>query len=165
MNQIKLDDALMMLKAVQAAKASYTCLRPPRPSYAIIANQWGICITGECTSPDGSPTCKEEGECDIEYVSGGIDLPAHPHCIRTVHAEVRALLNAARYGVSTSGATIYSVNKPCYNCSKAIIVAGIARICYAFTVYDEPRTTAILQAAKIEVMQIGDVKEYERYFG
>ncbi|MDO4814347.1 MAG: ComE operon protein 2 [Gemella sp.] len=53
------------------------------------------------------------------------------HCIRTIHAEVNALLQCAKFGATTSGATIYVTHFPCLNCTKSIIQAGIKEICYA----------------------------------
>ena len=50
----------------------------------------------------------------------------------TVHAEVRAICNAAMAGVSTKGATMYvSGLPPCHNCAQAIVTAGIDRVVVA----------------------------------
>ena len=43
--------------------------------------------------------------------------------IRTIHAEMNALLQCAKQGVSTEGATIYVTHFPCLNCTKSIIQA------------------------------------------
>ena len=46
-----------------------------------------------------------------------------------IHAEVNAIVNAARTGVSTKGSTIYlTCGIPCANCAMAIINAGIATV-------------------------------------
>jgi deoxycytidylate deaminase len=49
---------------------------------------------------------------------------------RAVHAEMSALLDAARRGVSVTGATIYTTTFPCHNCARHIIGAGIARVVF-----------------------------------
>jgi cytidine deaminase len=49
---------------------------------------------------------------------------------RTVHAEMTALTDALRHGVSTVGATLYSTTFPCHNCTRHIIAAGIDRVVY-----------------------------------
>ncbi len=49
---------------------------------------------------------------------------------RSVHAEMEALLSAARSGVSPVGGTIYTTLFPCHNCAKHIVAAGIARVVY-----------------------------------
>lgn len=50
------------------------------------------------------------------------------HCIRTIHAEMNAILQCSSHGISTAGATAYITNMPCTNCSKALIAAGIKEI-------------------------------------
>lgn len=56
----------------------------------------------------------------------------HPSipCTTAVHAEANAILFAARYGMSTEGATLYTTHQPCLQCAKMIINAGIVRVCY-----------------------------------
>jgi len=49
---------------------------------------------------------------------------------RMTHAEMSALADAARQGLSTKGATIYVTTYPCHNCAKHLIAAGISRIVY-----------------------------------
>jgi len=52
------------------------------------------------------------------------------HCVRTVHAEVNAIAQAAKLGISTESATIYINTFPCWNCFKTIVSAGITEIVY-----------------------------------
>ncbi|OEH84352.1 ComE operon protein 2 [Desulfuribacillus stibiiarsenatis] len=47
------------------------------------------------------------------------------HCVRTIHAEINALLQCAKFGVSTEEAEVYVTHFPCLNCAKALIQAGI----------------------------------------
>jgi len=49
---------------------------------------------------------------------------------RATHAEMDALLAAARVGVSVRGATLYTTTFPCHNCTRHIIGAGIRRVVY-----------------------------------
>lgn len=49
---------------------------------------------------------------------------------RAVHAEMEALLSAARVGVSVRGATLYTTTFPCHNCAKHIVDSGIARVVF-----------------------------------
>ena len=46
----------------------------------------------------------------------------------TVHAEVNSILNAAKSGAQTKGATLYVTFAPCVNCCTALVQAGIARV-------------------------------------
>jgi len=50
------------------------------------------------------------------------------HCVRTIHAEMNAILWAARTGANVSGGTLYVTRWPCGYCAKHIAQAGIARI-------------------------------------
>lgn len=47
---------------------------------------------------------------------------------RAVHAEMEAVLNCTRKGVSTMNAEMYCTTFPCHNCAKHIIGAGIKRV-------------------------------------
>ena len=46
----------------------------------------------------------------------------------TVHAEVNAILNAAKNGAKTNGSTLYVTFPPCVSCSTSVIQAGITRV-------------------------------------
>jgi dCMP deaminase len=46
----------------------------------------------------------------------------------TVHAEVNALLNAAKNGAPTESSTLYTTFHPCVNCAAAVIQGGISRV-------------------------------------
>ena len=130
-----------IMKMVQNEVAgTYECNRGPRPSGAMILTVGRTPIIGRvkpCT--DGAISCLEE-DCMME----------HDHCVRNLHAEVDAIVSAARTGVSTRGAHIFSINKPCYNCTMHIIAAGIVQVWYAYAVYDEERTHEIIEAAGLK---------------
>lgn len=49
---------------------------------------------------------------------------------RAVHAEMEAILSAARMGTSVLGQTIYTTTFPCHNCAKHIVGAGLRRVVY-----------------------------------
>lgn len=49
---------------------------------------------------------------------------------RAVHAEMAAITDAARRGVSVQDATLYCTTFPCHLCAKHIIAAGIRRVVY-----------------------------------
>ncbi len=86
---------------------------------AIVVCNKRILTTGYNGSPTGLPHCTDVG---CLMVSG--------HCVRTLHAEQNAIIQAALHGVSTDGATIYVTHQPCHTCAKMIINAGIVRIVY-----------------------------------
>lgn len=49
---------------------------------------------------------------------------------RDIHAEMSAISDAARTGITTRGATLYCTTFPCHMCAKHIVAAGIKRVVY-----------------------------------
>lgn len=49
---------------------------------------------------------------------------------RIMHAEMAALMTAAREGRSVRGCTLYTTTYPCHECMRLIIGAGIAKVIY-----------------------------------
>lgn len=109
--------------AVQAATRS-TC--PRKHVGAVIVRDKSILSTGYNGSIRGADHCTDVG-CLME---GG-------HCIRTVHAEANALVQAASHGVRLEGAEIYVTASPCFDCFKLIANAGIRTIYYGEFYRDE----------------------------
>jgi dCMP deaminase len=59
------------------------------------------------------------------------------HCIRSLHAEQNALLQAAMIGIACDGASMYVTCQPCNMCAKMIINAGIKEVIYEGDYPDE----------------------------
>jgi deoxycytidylate deaminase len=59
---------------------------------------------------------------------------------RPVHAEMEALLQCARSGVSPAGGSMYTTTFPCHNCAKHIVAAGITKV---FFVEPYPKSKAL----------------------
>jgi len=51
----------------------------------------------------------------------------------SLHAEVMVVARCARDGVTSEGSWLYTVQPPCWECSKALLMAGVARM-----VFQEP---------------------------
>lgn len=49
---------------------------------------------------------------------------------RSVHAEMGAITDASRRGISLAGTTLYSTTFPCHLCAKHIVSSGINRVVY-----------------------------------
>ncbi|HEX8341103.1 MAG TPA: anti-phage dCTP deaminase [Tepidisphaeraceae bacterium] len=47
---------------------------------------------------------------------------------RAIHAEMTALLAAARSGASTSASSLYVTTYPCHNCARHLVAAGVSRV-------------------------------------
>lgn len=73
---------------------------------------------------------------------------------RAVHAEMSALLDAARRGVSVNGCTLYTTTFPCHNCARHIIGAGISRV-----VFIEPYSKSRAEALHPDAVRIEESRE------
>ena len=47
-----------------------------------------------------------------------------------MHAEMNALIQCAKEGISTKNTEIYVTHFPCINCTKALLQAGVVKITY-----------------------------------
>ncbi len=74
-------------------------------------------------------------------------------CVRTIHAETNAVIQAARNGVRIDGASIYVTASPCFGCFKVIANAGIKRICYG-EFYRDQRIFDVAQTLGIDLLHI-----------
>lgn len=110
---------------------------------ATIVKENRVIASGYNGSVTGEVHCVDEG-CLLE---GG-------HCIRTIHAEINALLQCAKFGVSTEGATIYVTHFPCVHCTKAIVQAGISRVIYSDNYKNHSYAEYLFNASNIKVQQI-----------
>ncbi len=106
---------------------------------AIIVKDRRILTTGYNGAPAGLPHCDEIGH-----------LMINDHCVRTLHAEQNAIIQAALHGVSVAGGTIYVTHQPCLTCAKMIINAGIRRVVYAGH-YPDVHAVEFLEAARVEL--------------
>ena len=109
---------------------------------AVIVRDKMILSTGYNGSIRGLPHCDEVGH---EMENG--------HCVRTVHAEANAIVQAARTGSNIDGADIYVTASPCYNCFKLIANSGIKRIFYG-ELYRDERIKIHAKEAGIELIHL-----------
>ncbi|MFO0571555.1 MAG: dCMP deaminase family protein [Polyangiaceae bacterium] len=86
---------------------------------AVIVREKMILATGYNGSVRGLPHCDDEGH-----------LMEDNHCVRTVHAEANAIVQAARNGVRVESADIYVTASPCFGCFKLVANSGITRIVF-----------------------------------
>lgn len=121
-----------------------TC--PRRAVGAVIVKEKRILATGYNGAPSGLPHCTDEGCLMVEG-----------HCVRTLHAEQNALLQAAQFGVSTREAEIFSTSSPCLNCAKMLINAGIRKVWYWEGYPDELARTFLEEAGvELEHLEMGE---------
>lgn len=127
----------------------------------VIVKDKRIMSTGYVGSPAGLPHCDEVGH-DMRKVfddSGNVSQ----HCVRTLHAEQNAIIQAAKFGISLDGATLFCKMTPCRRCAMMIINSGIKRVVCEKHYHAEKDTIELFKLAGIELLVMNeDVEEYDR---
>jgi len=129
----------------QAAAYRGTCDRKQVGAVIVVDKQ--VISTGYNGSVRGLPHCDDVGH---DMVDG--------HCVRTIHAEMNALAQAAKRGVVVAGATIYTTASPCWDCFRVSVNAGILRFVYAEPYRGEDafaRIDKVADTLGLEVVQLG----------
>jgi len=111
------------LEIADAVSYRATCDRGR--SGRVIVKDKQILVTGYVGSPSGLPHCDDAGHLFEEKTRDG---QSSKHCIRTVHAEQNAICQAAKYGISIRGTTLYTRITPCRTCAMLLINCGIKRV-------------------------------------
>jgi len=93
---------------------------------AVIVRDRCILATGYNGSVRGLEHCSEAGH-----------MMEDGHCVRTIHAEANAIIQAARHGTGIEGAGVYVTASPCWPCFKMLANAGIERIAFGEFYRDE----------------------------
>lgn len=82
------------------------------------------------------------------------------HCVRTIHAEMNAVLQCAKFGVASDGAEIYVTDFPCLQCTKMLLQAGIRKIYYLRNYHNDPYAVSLLERKKVAVQHVEIDKKY-----
>lgn len=133
------DRYFMTLATTVAARS--TCERATVGALLVLDHR--IIATGYNGSIAGDPHCDDAGH-----------LMRDGHCIRTLHAEMNAILQCAENGVSTRGAAVYVTFFPCLNCTKALIQAGIKQVYFSADYNNDPYAIDLLKAHHVTVQQV-----------
>jgi len=121
------DEYMLQLCSVVATRGTCDRLR----AGAVVALDRRVMATGYNGSPPGMPHCDDVGH---ELVD--------THCVRTIHSEHNAILQAAKFGgIGLIGTTLYTLYSPCYQCARYIIGVGIKEVVYG----EEYRDTTSLE--------------------
>ena len=137
------DEYFMVIARDVATRA--TCERRSVGAVAVLDRR--ILTTGYNGAPRGLEHCPNPtAEWPKGCLQGG-------HCVRTVHAEQNAILQAALNGVSTRGATMYVTCQPCNACAKMLINAGIVRVVFDGD-YPDAFAMELFREAGMEVMRL-----------
>jgi len=141
--EISWDEYFMQIAYLVAQRSK--CLR--RKVGAVIVKDRRILSTGYNGPPKGFPHCSEIGciRDALNMASGS----RHELCWG-LHAEQNAIIQAAVFGVSIKGATMYVTNYPCIICAKMIVNAEISELVYAEG-YPDPASEIIFKKSNVQV--------------
>lgn len=145
------------MKLVEEVAKRATCDRGR--SGCIIVKDKRILCTGYVGSPPGFPHCDEVGHM-IKKISDD-DGTERQHCVRTIHAEQNAICQAARYGLSLNGTTLYCSMEPCRICTMLIISVGITKVIAKRKYHAAADSRELLAKANIPLIVLED--EFESY--
>ncbi len=128
------------LKLAMLVSERATC--PRMHCGCVLVRDKRILSTGYNGSIPGDVHCEDDGCMIVDN-----------HCVRTIHAEMNAILQCSIHGVSTVGATAYVTNMPCTNCAKALIAAGIEEI-VIFSDYHDTKAEEFFSIAKVAIRRL-----------
>lgn len=128
------------LKLAMLASERSTC--PRMHCGCVLVKDRFVLATGYNGSIPGLPHCEDVGCLIVEN-----------HCVRTNHAEINALVQAAVHGVSIKGSTAYITNMSCTTCAKALIAAGIVRV-VVFSDFHDTLATQFYTDSKVEIVKL-----------
>jgi dCMP deaminase len=128
------------MNIARAVATRSTCSR--KHVGAVVVRDKVILSTGYNGSVRGLPHCDEVGH----MIEDG-------HCVRTIHAEANAIIQAATHGTRIEEASIYVTASPCWSCFKMIANAGIKRIVYG-EFYRDQRIFEVAQELSISLIHL-----------
>ena len=129
-------------------------------SGCVVVKDKRILTTGYVGSPSGMPHCDEVGHMLKKAIDENGEIKQH--CVRTVHAEQNAICQAAKFGISLEGATIYCTMVPCFVCAKLIVNVGIKRVVCKYRYHADKDSIELFKQAGIQLEIINDkVLDYE----
>jgi len=118
---------------------------------AVIVRDKVILSTGYNGSIRGTAHCDDVGHMMEFDPNRGMDA-----CVRTVHAEANAIVQAAKTGAMIDGGTIYTTASPCWPCFKLIANSGLKRIVFG-ELYRDARIHQFAKEAKIELVDLSKI--------
>jgi len=120
---------------------------------ALIIRDGRILSTGINGTPKGSSSkCQDLFEKpNNEWEDQETRERHHQWSLRNeIHAEMNALIQAAKRGHAIEGATAYVTNMPCTTCAKALVTAGIKRV-VVFSDYHDTLATKFFAKAEVTI--------------
>ena len=127
----------------------------------VIVKDKRIMTTGYVGAPKALPHCDDVGH-DMRKVFDD-DGNVSQHCVRTLHSEQNAIIQAAKFGISLDGATLYCKITPCRRCAMIIINSGIKRVVCEKHYHADKDTINLFNKASIELLVMSNkIEKYDR---
>jgi dCMP deaminase len=123
----------------------------------VIVKDRRIMTTGYVGAPAGLMHCDEVGH-DLRKVLNG-NGNISQHCVRTLHAEQNAIIQAAKFGIPLDGSTLYCKMTPCRTCAMMIINSGIRRVVCEKHYHADKDTIELLKIAGVELVVMNNIVE------
>lgn len=133
-----------------------TCDRG-RSSAIIVSDHNTILTTGYVGSAPGDKHCDESGHLMITVIDDQGNQSQH--CVRTLHAEENAILQAAMDGIALRESTLYCKMVPCVNCARRIVRVGVKRIVAQKRYHADAQSIKLFKNAGVKLDIIDDVLE------
>lgn len=131
---------------------------------AIFVKEDRVIAQGYAGSIPGFPHCDDEGhEFESRYNTkemGPFDKPS-VHCVRTIHAEVNAILQAALEGKCIRGAELYCTLVPCWPCTKLLLRLELTKVVAKHPYHSMHRSIAAFKEKGVEVKILNEGELYD----
>jgi dCMP deaminase len=144
---------IYFMKIASLVATRSTCLR--RKVGAIIVREKRILATGYNGAPKGLPHCL-----DVGCLREKLNVPRgerHELC-RGIHAEQNAIIQAATFGSSIKGASLYTTHFPCSLCIKMILNSSIEQFFYVEG-YPDELAKSLAEEGGLEIIQLSEHSE------
>jgi dCMP deaminase len=122
MNERPSWDAYFISLADQAAVMS-TCGKKKVGAVLVDPKTKAVISTGFNGAPRGLDHCTDK----TKHICEGGCLNNDGRCLRAIHAEHNAILNAKR---DVTGAIMYCTDEPCENCTKYMVQVGVSKVVF-----------------------------------
>lgn len=123
---------------------------------ALIVKNKRIISTGINGTPPGVKNCDE-------MFPGPIYSATEHHewsLKNELHAEINALMIAAKEGISVKDSDIYVVYSPCTNCCKSIIAAGIKNVYFRYVYENDTDGLPLLESSGVNLYEVNGGEKY-----
>jgi dCMP deaminase len=136
----RMDREVWYLRIAEVIAERSSCTRAKVGAVLVDPTTHHIVSMGYNGSTKGGPHCTDMG-C----------LMYKKHCIRTIHAELNAVLHLER---QYQYLYLYCTHQPCYQCIKALVGAGVITIYYKKEYEDKARDLLLKELPNLKLIKV-----------